>query len=109
MSQINHYISKSLECVVHLTYSFKSKKQALELILPCEDPLDGSKPLFENVWAEKTLASSLGVFPIAFVLVDVRNHAAIENCLPIGTTVVYSIKANNGILERYTSLIKGCR
>ena len=97
MSQINHYISKSLECVVHLTYSFKSKKQALELILPCEDPLDGSKPLFENIWAEKTLASSLGVFPIAFVLVDVRNHAAIENCLPIGTTVVYSIKANNGI------------
>jgi hypothetical protein len=95
MPQINHHISNSLERVVHLTYSFKPKKQALELILPCEDPLDRSKPLLENLWAENTLASSFRVLSIAFVLVDVRDHATIENCFPIGTTVVYSIKANN--------------
>ena len=78
---------------MQLAQSFEPQQQTPELILPPEYALDGVEPLFENGGVEDRLAAPLGGFCAAWIRVDVRNHAAIENRFAIYPAIVNAIQA----------------
>ena len=48
---------------------------------------------------KQRLAAALGRFAASGIGVDVRNHAAIENCLPIEPAIVDAVQAHNRPLK----------
>lgn len=77
----------------------ETKQQALELIFPGEQPLDGAKALGEDSRIEQRLASSLGLLSSARIWVDVGHHAAVENGFAVRRTIVHAIEAHDGAAQ----------
>jgi len=94
---------------MQLAQSFEPQQQTPELILPSEHALDGVEPLFENGGVEDRLAAPLGGFSSAWIRVDVRNHAAIENRFAIYPAIVDAIQADNCSLKIKTDSIRDAR
>ena len=107
--KVDHRVSQNLKCVMQLAQSFEPQQQTPELILPSEYALDGVEPLFENGGVEDRLAAPLGGFSAAWIRVDVRNHAAIENRFAIYPAIVDAIQADNCSLKIKTDSIRDAR
>ena len=97
--QVDHRVCENFEGIMQLTYAFKPKQQATELVLPTKHALDRVESLFENGGVEKRLAASLGGFSPAWIGVDVGDHAAIENCFAVLPAIIDAIQADDGPLE----------
>lgn len=81
--QVNHRIGQCLERVMQLAEAIESKQQAPELIFPAKHPLNGIEPRLKNGGVEQRLATALGGFSTAGIRVDIGNHPAVEDGLPV--------------------------
>jgi len=59
-----------------------------------------------NRFIEEPLSSTLGGFAIAWIFFDVRNHARIEDALPIGSGLKAAIEVEIGTFEVQTDLFR---
>jgi hypothetical protein len=95
VSQVDHRISLRFKPIMQLAEAFESKQQATELILPTKHTLDGMEAFVEYVSIEDRLAATFGGFPAPGIGIYVRNHATIENRLPIKPAIVDAIQADD--------------
>src|SRR3954468_1969026 len=99
MPEIDHRIGKGLEGVVQLTEAIKPKQETPELVFPSKHPLDRLKSFLKYRRVKHRLAASLGLLSAARIRIDVGDHAAIENRLAVGPTVIDAIQADNAALK----------
>jgi hypothetical protein len=75
------------------------RSQAAKFIFPGEHPLNGAKALFKDRRIEAALATVLRRFASTRVLGNVGNHAAIENRLAVGPSVVDAVQTDDCALQ----------
>src|SRR5665647_1830557 len=92
--QVDHRVDQGLEGIVDIGDDLVANENAPEFVLPSEDALDGAKALFEDGITEHTFGSTLGGFSAARVLVDVRNHVAVEDRFAVGFAIVDPVEAD---------------
>ena len=92
--KIDHGVGERLERVVHVADVFEAQQQTAELALPGKHALDGPEALLEDRRIKVLPAAALRCFSPTRVLRDVRGHAAIEDRVAIGPTVVDTIQAD---------------
>ena len=86
-----------------LLYTFKSQQQPFERIFPRKGALDAHASRIDR-FVEQPLAPTLGGFAITRVLFDIRNHARIEDHLPITCGIKAAIEIDLGASEVQTDL-----
>ena len=106
MSEIDHGVSKEFQAKVMKTYPFKPQQKPLKFILPGKHTFYRSKAFLEDCLIIKSLSPSFGLFAISRVFFNVGDHASIENLLPIFSTIVSRIQANNTSFESFSNTLK---
>jgi hypothetical protein len=82
LPHIDQGVCQQFQAKMPLLNVFKTKKHALEFILPRKCPIDtGSQGM--NRFVEQPLSSPLRVLSIARILLDIGDHARIENALTV--------------------------
>ncbi len=76
--------------------SLEPYKKPFELVLPCKDSLYGTEAFFKNLEVKHGLATTLALFSISFVWIDVRFHSRIEDFLTVFTAIIDPIEAHGG-------------
>ena len=94
MAQVDHRVGQGLESIVDVGYGLVAHDHAPKFVLPSEHAFDGTKPLFVDIFAEQTLGAGLGGLSVAWVLIDVGNHVAVENRFAVGLAVVNTVQAD---------------
>src|SRR5271166_635138 len=82
-----------------LAETLESEKQAAELILPTKHALDGIEAFLEYVSIEQRLPATFGEFPASGIGIDIGNHAAVEDRLPVLPAIVGAVQADNRSLK----------
>src|SRR5580692_6050570 len=106
MPEIDHGVSQKLQAKMMKTDPLKPQQKSLEFILPGKYTLYRSKAFLKNFLIIKSLSPPFGLFTISRIFFDVRNHASIENLLPILSTIVSRIKADNTPLKSFSHTLK---
>src|SRR6266851_3314700 len=94
-SQIQQRVSHQLHAIVPLLDAFKSEQESLELVFPRKGPFD-PHPQRMDGFVEQPLAPALGRLAVAGMLLDVGDHARMENTLPIVRRIKATIKVERG-------------
>jgi len=95
LAQIHQRIRHQLHAVVSLLDVFKTQQQPLELIFPGKGPFDPHPQRMDRC-VEEAFASTLGHLAVARILLDVGDHAGIENALPIARGIKAAIEVEVG-------------
>src|ERR1035437_4258142 len=99
MAQVDHRVGQGLEGIVDVADELVANQHTTKLILPSKHAFDGAKALFEDGRAEHALGSALGGLPDTRVLVDVGNHATVEDCLSVHLAIVGTVQADDAPSE----------
>src|ERR1700681_3726274 len=84
---------------MQLTEPLESEQQAAELILPTKHALNGIEAFLEYVGVEQWFPATFGEFPASGIGIDVGNHAAVEDRLPVPPAIVNAIQADDRSLR----------
>lgn len=84
------------------TYPLKPQQKPLEFILPGKHTFYRSKAFFKDCLIIKALPPPFGFFAISRILFNVRDYTSIENLLPIFSTIISRIKADNTSFESFS-------
>jgi hypothetical protein len=101
LPQIDQGVRQQFHAKMSLLHVFKPQQQPLEFVLPRKGPID-TRPQGMNSFIEEPLASSLGPLAVAWVLFDVRNHAGIEDHLPVVRGIEPSIEVKIRTCQHHT-------
>ena len=95
VAQVDHRVGQGLEGVMNIADDLKTSQHATKLVLPGEHALNGAKALLEDGRTEQTLGSALGGLSATRVLIDVGDHATVEDRFTVGLAIVDTIKTDN--------------
>jgi len=99
MPQVDHRVGQRFKGIVDLGDELVANKNAPKFILPSKYTFDGAKTFLEDIRAEYALGSALGGLPATWVLINVGNHAAVEDRLAIGLAIVDAVQADDAPLK----------
>ncbi len=102
-SQIHQRVGQQLYAIVPLLDTFKAQQQPLELIFPRKGPLDTHASRMDS-GVEQPLTPAPDTLTVAGILLDIGDHARIENALPIVRRIKATIEIEIGSAEVHTNL-----
>jgi class 3 adenylate cyclase len=103
LTQIDHRIPQQLHPIVALLDAFKAEQQPLELIFPRKGPLDPHASCVHGS-VEEAFAPTLGVLAVAWILLDIREQARVDNALAIVGRSKAAIEVKIGASEVHPNL-----
>src|ERR1035437_7535405 len=95
VAQVDHRVGQGLEGVMNIADDLKTSQHATKLVLPGEHALNGAKALLEDGRTEQALGSALGGLSATRVLIDVGDHATVEDRFTVGLAIVDTIQTDN--------------
>src|SRR3984893_8137129 len=84
---------------MQLTEPLEPEQQAAELILPTKHALNCIEAFLEYCSIEQWFPATFDEFPASGIGIDVGNHAAVEDRLPVPPAIVNAIQADDRSLK----------
>ena len=95
MAQVDHRVGQRFEGIVDIGDELVANQHTTKLVLPGEHAFDGAKALLEDGHTERTFGAALGGLSVARVLIDVGNHAPVEDRFAVDLAVVDAVQADD--------------
>ena len=95
MAQIDHRVGQGLEGIVDIGYELIANENTTEFVLPGEHAFDCAKAFFEDGRTEHSLGAALGRLPVTRVLIDVGNHATVEDRFAVDLAIVDAVQTDD--------------
>ena len=95
VAQVDHRVGQRFKGIVDVADDLIANQHTTEFIFPSEHAFNGAKAFFEDRRTEHALGSALGGLSGARVLVDVGNHATVEDRLSVGLAVVDTVETDD--------------